>query len=287
MASLKAFSLPIVRAVLGGGLLLMAGASAALRAQAQTETPRNPYTPNPQVIQEGMAAFRANCAYCHGMDARGMRAPDLTGVFARGATEEGLYRTVRRGIPGTEMPPAGVFLQEPDTWKVLMYLRTLAVTPPNETPRGSAENGEKVFRARCASCHKVNGRGGVLGPDLSRVGISRTRASLTRQIRGGNEEIKPGYQPVTITTHEGRTIRGTRKNEDMMSVQIMDSGERLQGIVKSEVRTVSAAPDDKKSLMPVYGVDQLNQSDLDDLLRYLGTLRAAATSAVTGATVIP
>ncbi len=266
---------------------VVAAAPGSSWAQTQADPPRNPYTASPQIIQEGMAAFRANCAYCHGMDARGMRAPDLTGVFARGATEDGLYRTVRRGIPGTEMPPAGVFLQEPDTWKVLMYLRTLAVTPPNEPPRGNAENGEKVFRARCASCHRVNGRGGVLGPDLSRVGVSRTRASLARQIRGGNEELKAGYVPVTITTHEGRTIRGTRKNEDMTSVQIMDSTERLQGVVKSEVRAVTPAAAEKNSLMPVYGVDQLGASDLDDLLRYLSTLRAATTGAVAQTSIIP
>lgn len=266
---------------------VVAAAPGSSWAQTQADRPRNPYTASPQIIQEGMAAFRANCAYCHGMDARGMRAPDLTGVFARGATEDGLYRTVRRGIPGTEMPPAGVFLQEPDTWKVLMYLRTLAVTPPNEPPRGNAENGEKVFRARCASCHRVNGRGGVLGPDLSRVGVSRTRASLARQIRGGNEELKAGYVPVTITTHEGRTIRGTRKNEDMTSVQIMDSTERLQGVVKSEVRAVTPAAAEKNSLMPVYGVDQLGASDLDDLLRYLSTLRAATTGAVAQTSIIP
>ena len=69
-----------------------------------------------------MASFRANCAYCHGIDARGARGPDLTGVFS-GHTEEGLFRLVRTGVPGTEMPPASVFLQEPDTWKTLMYLR--------------------------------------------------------------------------------------------------------------------------------------------------------------------
>lgn len=284
MAVWTRFEQFVVAVAAGTVVALAPGASVA---QTPAETPRNPYTASPQIIQEGMAAFRANCAYCHGMDARGMRAPDLTGVFARGATEEGLYRTVRRGIPGTEMPPAGVFLQEPDTWKVLMYLRTLAVTPPNEPPRGNAENGEKVFRARCAGCHRVDGRGGVLGPDLSRIGVSRTRASLARQIRGGNEELKAGYVPVTVTTHEGRTIRGTRKNEDLMSVQIMDTAERLQGVVKSEVRSVTPAASEKKSLMPVYGVDQLGESDLDDLLRYLGTLKAATTGAVSTSAIIP
>jgi len=266
-------------AAIGVAASLALGAASTLRAQTQAEPPRNPFAPAPQVIQEGMAAFRANCAYCHGMDARGMRAPDLTGVFSRGATEEGLYRLVRRGIPGTEMPPAGVFLQEPDTWKVLMYLRTLAVDTRREPERGNVENGERLFRARCAGCHRANGRGGVLGPDLSRIGVSRTRAALARQIRGGNETITPGYEPVTVTTQEGRTVRGTRKNEDMVSVQIMDTSERLQGFVKSEVRSVSPAADERKSLMPAYGLEQLSEADLDDLLRYLGSLRAASSAA--------
>ena len=158
-------------------------------------------------------------------------------------------------------------------------LRTLAVDTRTEPEKGNADNGEKVFRARCASCHRVNGRGGVLGPDLSRIGASRTRVALTRQIRGGNEAIKEGYQPVTVTTHEGQTVRGTRKNEDMESVQIMDTSERLQGFVKSDVRSVSPVTDEKKSLMPAYGVEQLNEAALDDLLRYLGTLRGASTGA--------
>src|SRR5262245_14206925 len=99
-------------------------ACATLFAQSKDAPERNPFQPTPENIQEGMVAFRANCAYCHGMDARGMRGPDLTTVYGTGATEESLYRTVRRGVPGTEMPPAGVFLQEPDPWKVVMYLRT-------------------------------------------------------------------------------------------------------------------------------------------------------------------
>jgi mono/diheme cytochrome c family protein len=50
----------------------------------------------------------------------------------------------------------------------------------------------------------------------------------------------------------------------------MDTTERLQGFVKSDVKTVTA---DKRSLMPAYAVDQLSERDLDDLLRYLDTLR--------------
>jgi len=250
-------------------MLVLTGGLALSAAQSREDPPTNPFKPTPAVLQEGMAAFRANCAYCHGMDARGARGPDLTGVYGSGHTEETLYSLVRAGVPGTEMPPAGVFLQEPDTWKVLMYLRTLSVPPPAE-PTGNAENGERIFRTRCASCHQVNGHGGVLGPDLSRIGTARTRAALTRQIRGAVEDFRSGYEPVTVTTAEGRTVRGTRKNEDLFSVQVMDSTERLQGYVKSDVKGVTS---EKRSIMPAYSVDQLNEQDLNDLLRYLWSLR--------------
>jgi cytochrome c oxidase cbb3-type subunit 3 len=255
-------------------LVLVCGLAQAA-AQTRQEPPKNPFQPNPNILQEGMAAFRANCAYCHGMDGRGARGPDLTGVYASGANEESLYPLVRAGVPGTEMPPAGVFLQEPDTWKVLMYLRTLSMPPPAK-PTGNAENGERIFRAQCSGCHLANGRGGVLGPDLSRIGVARTPAALTRQIRGAVEDFRQGYEPVTVTTAEGRTVRGTRKNEDLFSVQVMDSTERLQGYVKSDVKAVTPQ---KRSLMPAYGVDQLNEKDLADLLSYLWTLRGGPTAA--------
>jgi cytochrome c oxidase cbb3-type subunit III len=254
-------------AALAAVLVLVRGL-ALPAAQTRQEPPQNPFQPTPATLQEGMAAYRANCAYCHGMDGRGARGPDLTGIYASGRTEETLYPLVRAGVPGTEMPPASVFLQEPDTWKVLMYVRTLGV-PPSAPPKGNAENGERIFRARCAGCHKVNGRGGVLGPDLSRIGVARTPAALTRQIRGAVEDFRAGYEPVTVTTTEGGTIRGTRKGEDLFSVQVMDTTERLQGYVKSDVRAVTS---EKQSIMPAYSVAQLNEQDLNDLLRYLGTL---------------
>jgi len=250
-------------------MLVLAGGLALARAQTREEPPKNPFQSTPGTLQEGMVAFRANCAYCHGMDGRGARGPDLTGIFGTGRTEETLYPLVRAGVPGTEMPPASVFLQEPDTWKVLMYIRTLGV-PPSPPLQGNAENGERLFRTRCASCHRVNGHGGVVGPDLSRIGGGRTSAALTRQIRGAVEDFRDGYEPVTVTTNEGRTVRGTRKGEDLFSVQVMDTTERLQGYVKSDVKAVTS---EKRSIMPAYSLDQLNQQDLNDLLVYLSTLR--------------
>jgi putative heme-binding domain-containing protein len=236
---------------------------------------RNPLDGNPEAIRAGMGLYRVRCADCHGMDARGIRAPDLSQIWASGRTDDSLFRTLRTGVPGSEMP-AVIRASDDDVWRILAYLRTLAAPAPTDPLRGNAQNGERLFRANCSSCHRVNGRGGRLGPDLSRVGVSRTRASLTRQIRGAVEDIRPGYEPVTLTMPGGSTIHGVKKNEDLFSVQIMDTRERIQGYLKEDARQVV---DEKKSAMPAFGTERFSEQDLDDLLAYLSTLRGADTRA--------
>jgi putative heme-binding domain-containing protein len=161
-------------------------------------------------------------------------------------------------------------MAERDIWQILAYLRTLSAPPSNEPPRGNPENGRRLFRVNCASCHRVDGTGGRLGPDLSRIGSARARESMVRRIRGAVENFAPGFEPVTITTASGQPVRGVKKNEDLFSVQIMDTRERIQGYEKDKVKEVA---DDTKSAMPVFGTDRLSESDLDDIVRYLQTLR--------------
>ena len=68
-------------------------------------------------------------------------------------------------------------------------------------------------------------------------------------------------------------MQGVKKNEDEYSVQIMDMRERIQGYMKSDLAEVI---DEKASIMPVYNTDRLSESDLNDLMRYINTLRADA-----------
>ena len=255
---------------LAGGRFLIAQDRAAGRPESRPA--RNPLEGNAQAISNGAAMFRTRCAGCHGPDAHGYLGPDLTGFWAAGGTDDRMFDTVRRGVPGTEMigaDPQRVLDKE--IWQMLAYIRTLSAVPA-APPTGDAANGERIFRGNCNGCHRVNGRGGVLGPDLSRIGSARPRAGLQSKIRGSADFIRPGYEPVTLVTKDGERIRGVRKNEDEFSIQIMDGRERLQGYLKANLAEFTT---DRQSLMPVYGPDRLGDHDLDDLLRYLTSLRGA------------
>lgn len=251
-------------------------ASAGLAAQDLFVTISNERTPNPlegdaEAITAGMGAYRVRCADCHGMDARGIRGPDITQVWAKGRTDGRLFGTIRSGIPATEMPafPAPR-TSDTDIWRILAYLKTLAASAPAGAAVGNPGAGQSLFATACIGCHKVGEAGGHLGPDLSRIGVSRARAQMARQIRGAVGDFRTGYAPVTLTTPGGEQIRGVKKNEDLFSVQIMDGRERIQGYLREDMKAVT---DEKQSAMPAFGPDKLTDAQLDDLLAYLESLQ--------------
>ena len=90
----------------------------------------------------------------------------------------------------------------------------------------------------------------------------------------GERTGRPCYQTVSIVLSNGQRIRGTRKNEDTFSIQIMDTRERLQGYLRKDVQVI----EEKESLMPAFGPQRLSDSDLNDLIGYLTTLRGSQSS---------
>jgi len=258
--------LPTLVFAIAGGLWLT-----AQEQRSETLPPgKNPHLGNRESIRQGMVLYRTRCADCHGLDASGYRGPDLVTAIAGGLTDERLFQTIRKGVPGTEMPPTNS--PDDDVLLLIAYLRNLGTTTPPERPIGNAENGAKLFASQCASCHRVAGRGGRIGPDLTRIGIARSRAALVREVRTPSEWIEPNFETVTLVTKDGQRIRGTKKNEDVFSIQVMDTRERIQGYLKSNLQDVIY---EKTSLMPEYGPGRLSDNDLNDVIGYLSTLRGS------------
>src|SRR5262245_52517842 len=183
-----------------------------VNAAAQPQGDRNPQNPraaDPLAVSEGGAMFRTFCAACHGVDARGgTRGPDLTtGRWTHGGSDAAIFATIMKGVPGTEMPPA--VLDEPEVWGLVAFLRSLAATaaPPVAGDRAA---GEQLFfgDAGCSRCHMVSGRGGRLGPELSRIGAARAPAVLSEAIRLPSVHLAKGFETVRVVTSGGAIITG-------------------------------------------------------------------------------
>jgi cytochrome c oxidase cbb3-type subunit 3 len=250
---------------------------------AQEKTVTNPVAGDPAAIREGASLFRSNCSPCHGVNAHGGgRGPDLTsGRWIHGSSDADIFNTITHGVPGTEMP-ANDF-EDSEVWTIMAYLRSLAPSK-SDTATGDRETGEKIWQtAGCSTCHMVHGHGGVLGPDLSRVGEARSVSYLVESIRQPSKELTSGtldpnnhygipleYDTVTVVTADGKKITGIVKNEDTYSVQLMDTSQQLRFFLKRDVQQVSH---ERKSLMPAYSEGMIKPSQLKDLVAYLESLR--------------
>jgi putative heme-binding domain-containing protein len=243
-------------------------------AQDAPKATTNPLQGNPAALKQGQNIYRGQCAVCHGIDAKGFRGSDLTtGDWVHGGTDAQIFKTIRAGVPGTEMP-RHINLSEDEIWMVISYLRTLSSPGGPALEKGDAARGEQLFwakeRGNCGQCHMVGPRGGRIGPNLSRIGAARSVTALEREIRSPAEVIPVGFETVTVVTKEGRRIRGARKNEDTFSVQVMTANEDILSFSKKEVEVV---PELERSLMPAYGPERLSDADLNDVVRYLRSLR--------------
>ena len=212
-----------------------------------------------------MGAYRVRCADCHGMAARGFRGPEITQVWARGRSDSRLFASIRSGVPSTEMPafPAPR-MSDLDAWRILAYLKTLTASAPGLAV-GNASAGQRIFATNGTGCHCEGDRGGHLGPDLSRIASASAsaHAAMARQIRGHMTDFRMGYAPVILTTPDGQHMRGVKKHEGLLSVQVMDTRERIRRCLREDMRTVA---DETQSAMPTFGPERWTDAQLDDLL---------------------
>ena len=243
---------------------------------------RNPLAGNPEAIKQGRFLFRFSCSHCHGLGANGgPRGPDLTGGrWTHGSSDAAIFRTISKGVPGTEMPSNEVFLLEEEVWSVIAYLRSRSAASAAPVG-GDREAGKRIFfgSGACSQCHMVNGKGGRLGPELSRIGAARRTQHLAESIRDPSKqitvrnplmEVTAGYQTVRVVTKDGRRITGVRRNEDSFSIQLMDQREQIHLFLKKELRE---AVHERRSLMPEYNEQVLDNEELQNLLAYLDSLR--------------
>jgi cytochrome c oxidase cbb3-type subunit III len=258
---------------------------ALLVSSALADEARNPLSNDPKAAKAGEFEFRINCAFCHGLGARGGgRGPDLTRAHKHhGDSDAEMFQNISQGIPGSVMPAdgtngQGVGMTDDEIWQIVAYLRSVQVQAPAK-PIGNAAHGKELFfgDAACSSCHMVEGEGGRLGPDLTAVGTARTVDALIESVRTPSKRLAWGltestkefaqeYQTVTVITSDGHEIKGVILNEDQFSLQMMDKTEKIHLLEKDKLHSIRKS---RESLMPPYDTTSLSDQDLNDIVAYL------------------
>ncbi|APW61056.1 PVC-type heme-binding CxxCH protein [Paludisphaera borealis] len=139
---------------------------------------------------------------------------------------------------------------------------------------GDAGRGETVFfRAAsnaCGACHRVQGRGQWIGPDLSTIGTKYGKEELLKSILNPSAAIGYNFRSMVVGLADGRVVTG---------LPVDETPERLV-LKTAEGERVTIRPGDIEdrrasdvSLMPENLAQTMTDGDLVDLVVYLGTLK--------------
>lgn len=137
---------------------------------------------------------------------------------------------------------------------------------------GDAERGRALFvghvQAQCVRCHKVNGQGGDVGPDLSRLGAKTDRRQFRQSLVEPDAMISPGFGVVTLALDDGRVLSGTLKAESEKELELITADGRRHVVPQESVEKRT----DPKSPMPA--MDKiLSPRDVRDLVEFLAELK--------------
>ncbi|HWY86771.1 MAG TPA: PVC-type heme-binding CxxCH protein [Gemmataceae bacterium] len=132
-----------------------------------------------------------------------------------------------------------------------------------------AAAGRRIFAhpnlGSCFRCHRVEGRGAEVGPDLSTVGRNAPRHIL-ESILQPSALVAPYYQSWNIETSDGKIRTGLLVKTVLDEYTYLDSKGDL---FKLNTRDIVESRPDPKSIMPDGLVDRLTDQEIRDLLAYL------------------
>jgi putative heme-binding domain-containing protein len=135
--------------------------------------------------------------------------------------------------------------------------------------KGDAGRGKELYwsqRVQCQTCHKIDGQGTELGPDLSAIGKTRTRDELLESLLEPSRRVEPPYQPYLVRTLDGRSFTGLLVRRDAKEVVLKDNQGKEVRVAAEDLEAVQPARD---SLMPTGALADLTAQQAADLLEYL------------------
>ena len=167
-----------------------------------------------------------------------------------------------------------------------------------QEPAGDAARGKAIYEGKgnCQSCHRINGAGSRLGPDLSDIGVPRgggrggcggggkqsapapaptlNLTALETSIVDPDADVTPANRLVRVVTKDGKSVTGRLLNHDNFTVQFMEPDGKLRSYMKADLKESTVLT---KGLMPSYK-DRLSSQEVTDVVAYLATLKGSPAS---------
>lgn len=133
---------------------------------------------------------------------------------------------------------------------------------------GDVETGKEIFfgggAAQCIRCHKMDGLGSKVGPDLSSVGKHYSASYLLQALVDPSGAIAPGFGTFTLTMKNGEAISGIYQAETDTTITLGKTAETQTTYNKSDISNIQR---------PVSGMPPMNylltKAQIRDLVAFL------------------
>jgi putative heme-binding domain-containing protein len=144
--------------------------------------------------------------------------------------------------------------------------------------KGDLTRGLRLFHestvVQCRSCHRIDGKGTEIGPDLDAIGKKYDRGQLLESILEPSKKIDPKYTTWLVETNSGKLYTGLMQQRGDDGVVLKDAQNKTHRIPADEIDGVFPQT---KSIMPDMLLRDFTAQQVADLLAYLASLRKEET----------
>jgi cytochrome c oxidase cbb3-type subunit 3 len=229
---------------------------------------------DPEVLERGRLLYSTNCGFCHGADARGgeggpnlLRSEavlnDVNGELIRDIVRTGLSTMPKFDLTSDQVSDIAAFIHN---FRVGGY--DVSRLRPETIVVGDPKAGAAFFKAKCASCHNVEG-------DLKGFAARVNDQRLMQQtwLMPGARGTRPSRQPTTmviVTLESGQQIEGQLVRIDDFIVTVSGADATQQTIRRDMARRVEVRDpvQPHRDLLRTY-----KDKDIHDVTAYLESLK--------------
>ena len=131
--------------------------------------------------------------------------------------------------------------------------------------RRSSIAARTLFRKHCAVCHKVEGFGHEIGPNLATI-KTRGAETILVNVLDPNREVNPQYLNYVVLTEDGRAMTGMISSETATSVTLRRAESASDTVLRIDIDQLKSTG---LSIMPEGMEETIDKQSMADIIAYL------------------
>jgi putative heme-binding domain-containing protein len=143
------------------------------------------------------------------------------------------------------------------------------------TTAGVVQKGRQLFfddqRTKCSTCHRVEDKGNLVGPELTHIGGKFDRPHLIESLLEPSRQIVEGFRSTVFLMKEGQVVTGVVKQRTSEHIHLLGADGNAMVV---DVVSVESEKSSEVSIMPSGIAGSLSASEFADLIAFLESLRS-------------